>query len=458
MQVLHRIFSLIEFWVKLKRRAGSDTNYSSYWIFSGGICLRPRSEYLILLCIPVLVIFSFLRLWMLAAIVLPFLIIFFFSLFSNEITIEALTISRKLSRNKTEVKGDLINVELTIQNEGPRIALLEIVDTVPEECTVNEGSNHWLIDLNQGEEITLTYAIQCHRRGNYALGPVVCRGSDMFRFYSTLKEYPVFTSFTVVPYLIRLKSLPFSRHRLLPEAGNIPSPIYKGRDFDFQGVRDYQLGDELRTINWRVTAKFNTLATNEFALDQSAQVCVILDHTTSTERVLEEGVMAALSASEYLISQRNKLGFFGIGELVNEIPAMRGKRQLLRISDYLIDVRASSPSHDGILKNRLNIKLRPALSPFVQIIFISPLYSRIMLEFLLDLAKQSGDDILLILPRLESYVEKYRYNSRHARLANTLLALDRAYVLDHVSKFAISQIHWFPNGPKYEIIKLRRTK
>ncbi|MFX1250537.1 MAG: DUF58 domain-containing protein [Promethearchaeota archaeon] len=372
-------------------------------------------------------------------------------------TIEALTISRKLSRNKTEVKGDLIYVELTIQNEGKRIPLLEIVDTVPETCTVNEGSNHWLLDLNHGEKITLSYAIQCHRRGHYDLGPVVFRSSNMFRFHSTIKEYPVFTSFTAVPYLIRLKSLPFSRHRLLPETGNIPSLLYKGRDFDFQGVRDYQLGDEVRTINWRVTAKFNTLATNEYALDQSAQVCVILDHTTSTERVLEEGVMAALSASEYLISQRNKLGFFGIGELVEEIPAMRGKRQLLRISDYLINVRASSPSDDRTLKNRLIFKFRPALSPFVQIIFISPLYNRVMLEFLLDLVKQSYN-ILLILPCLEGYVEKSDYDSRAARLANMLLALDRAYVLNQVSQFAISQLHWFPNGPKYEIIKVRRTK
>ncbi|MFX0064196.1 MAG: DUF58 domain-containing protein [Candidatus Hermodarchaeota archaeon] len=443
--------------MKLKRRAGSDTSYSSYCIFSGGICLKTRSDYLILLCIPVLFIFSILRLWVLAGIVLPFLIIFFLSLFSNEITIEALTISRKLSRNKTEVKGEFIYVELTIQNEGKRIPLLEIVDIVPENCTVNEGSNHWLLDLNHGEKITLSYAIQCHRRGNYVLGPVVIRSSDMFRFHSTIKEYLVFTSFTAVPYLIRLKSLPFSRYRLLPETGNIPSLLYKGRDFDFQGVRDYQLGDEVRTINWRVTAKFNTLATNEYALDQSAQVCVILDHTTSTERVLEEGVVAALSASEYLISQRNKVGFFGIGEFVKEIPAMRGKRQLLRISDYLINVRASSPSHEGTLKNRLIFKLRPALSPFAQIIFISPLYNRVMLEFLLDLAKQNYD-ILLILPRLESYVEKSGYDLRAARLANTLLALDRDYVLNQVSQFAISQIHWFPNGPKYETIKVRRTK
>ncbi|MFX0094528.1 MAG: DUF58 domain-containing protein [Candidatus Hodarchaeota archaeon] len=253
-----------------------------------------------------------------------------------------------------------------------------------------------------------------------------------------------------------MKFLPIYRHRLLPEIGNLPSLLYKGRDFDFQGVRDYQPGDELRMINWRVTAKFNRLTTNEYALDQSARVFVILDHTTSTERVLEEGVVAALSVSGYLISHRNKLGFFGIGEFINKIPAMRGKRQLLRISDYLINVKASSPSHDGTLKNRLIFQLRPALPPLAQIVFISPLYSRITLNFLLDLAKQDYY-IILILPRLESPVEMSPHNPRVTRIANTLLALDRAYVLSQLSQFGILQIHWLPNGPKYETFKVRRT-
>ncbi|MFX0094404.1 MAG: hypothetical protein ACFFBD_21890, partial [Candidatus Hodarchaeota archaeon] len=136
---------------------------------------------------------------MIAGIILPLLIIFFFSLFLDEITIEDLTISRRLSQNKTAVKGDFIFVKLTIKNEGKRKPILEIVDTVPNECTVTEGSNHWLLELNQGEEIILSYVIQCHKRGYYALGPVEILGSDIFRFHSSLKEYPIFTPFAVVP-------------------------------------------------------------------------------------------------------------------------------------------------------------------------------------------------------------------------------------------------------------------
>jgi len=417
----------------------------------------PKELDLLNFALILLLLAVFLQAWTFVGAILPVLIIFFFSFTSEEIDVDSLTIKRWISRNKTETKGELIHVNLIIENKGKRIPLLEIADLIPNECTVNEGSNHWILELNEKDTITFSYAIQCHHRGRYEIGPVIIRGADFFNFHLKEIEYPVFSAFDVVPALIKLKFLPISRQRLLPEAGHIPSPIYKGRDFDFHGVRDYQEADELRTINWRVTAKFNKLATNEFALDQSARVFVIFDHTDSTIRLLEEGVMSALSTSEYLISQRNKVGFFGIGEFIHEIPAAPGKRQLLRINEFLIDVECSKPLYKDILYPRLHRRLLPSLPPFSQIFFISPLYNRIIVKFLHELFKR-GYLITLIIPRLETDSEEVSDPSEDSRLANALLTLDRGIMLKEVAKLGIQQIHWFPFGPKYEAIKMRITK
>ncbi|UCE13301.1 MAG: DUF58 domain-containing protein [Candidatus Heimdallarchaeota archaeon] len=351
----------------------------------------------------------------------------------------------------------MIFVELTIRNEGVRIPTLEIVDLIPDECTVNEGSNHWLLELDQGEEVTFSYAIQCHKRGRYDLGPVVVRYSDVFYFHSEVSEYPVYTPITVVPSLIKLKNLPINRQRLLPEAGTIPSQIYKGRDFDFQGVRDYQAGDEVRVINWRVTAKFNKLASNEYSFDQPARIFVIFDHTASTIRLLEEGVMATLSTSEYLISQRNKVGFYAIGEFIHEIPAAPGKRQLLKINEYLIDCEGSSPHFEDTFRLRVNQRLIPSLPPFSQIFLISPLYDRIIVDFLKKLVKR-GHSVSLILPRLDVNMKKRHFPSISSQIANSLTSLERILLLEKASQLGIIQIPWFPQGPKSAKIQLRRTR
>jgi uncharacterized protein (DUF58 family) len=396
------------------------------------------------------------QVWVLAGIILPILIIFFFSFSPEEIDVKHLKITRGISRTKIETKGDLIYVKLTIKNEGKRIPILEIVDSIPEECTVNEGSNHWLLEMDEGEEIVFSYAIQCHKRGRYKLGPVFVHGNDLFYFHSDSLEYSVYSSFVVVPSLIKLKFLPIQRQRLMPEIGYIPSLIYKGRDFDFQGVRDYQEGDELRSINWRVTAKFNRLATNEFALDQSARVFVIFDHTESP-RVLEEGVMAALSTSEYLISQRNKVAFIAVGEFIHKIPAAPGKRQLLRINEFLIDVACSKPLYEDTLYLRLNKRLLPSLPPHSQIFFISPLYNRFIVDFMHELTR-SEHDITLILPRLETEVEEDPLSSESSRIANALLTLERGFMFKKIAKLGIKQIQWYPFGPKYGSIKGRYVK
>ncbi len=398
-----------------------------------------------------------LRLWLLAGLVFPLIIIFYYSLSTEEISIDKVIIKRWISRDRTEEKGELINVRLDILNNGPRIPVFEIVDKVPEECTIHEGSNHWLFEIKQNETISLNYGIKCHKRGRYILGPVITRGFDILHFHKKIKEHEVYTSFAVVPSLIKLRELPIDRQRLLPEVGYIPSITYKGRDFDFQGVRDYKEGDELRAINWRVTAKYNKLSTNEYALDQAARIFIIFDHTISTQRVLEEGVMAALSTVEYLISQRNKVGFFTIGEFVEEIPPASGKRQLLRINEVLIDVKPSFPAHEGVLTLRLQRRLLSSLPPISQIFFISPLYNRIILNFLNELAEK-GHEIILIMPRLESIYEESRVVPNASFLANGLLALDRNYVTNQLSKLGITQIFWYPYGPKYETIKVRRTK
>ncbi len=289
------------------------------------------------------------------------------------------------------------------------------------------------------------------------MGPAVIKSSDTFFLHSYVREYQIHNSFAVVPALLKLKTLPVIRQRLLPETGNIPSLVYKGRDFDFQGVREYQEGDEFRAINWRVTAKYNILATNEYAFDQAARMFIIFDHTTSTKRVLEEGVMAALSTAEYLISQRNKVGFIAIGEFVEEIPAAPGKRQLLRINEFLIDTRCSYPSHDEVFNIRLHKRLLPSIPPNSQIFLISPLYNRIMIDFLQNLAKK-GHEITMLIPRLEDDKETTEIASKATSLANALLTLDRAYVMRQISKLGITQIFWYPFGPKYETIKVRRTK
>ncbi|MHA2224991.1 MAG: DUF58 domain-containing protein [Candidatus Hodarchaeales archaeon] len=397
------------------------------------------------------------RLWVISGVIIPLIIIIFFSLASGKISVSNIEVKRWISRDRTEVKGDPIYIRLTIKNKGKRIPILEIRDKIPDIGTIYEGSNHWFLEIDQGEEITLSYAIQFHKRGRYVLGPISIRGYDIFQFRSEMKEYSILNSISIVPLSRKLKSIPISRTKLIPEAGSIPSLRYKGRDFDFQGVRDYIEGDEERAINWRVTAKFNKLSVNEYAFNLAARVFIIFDHTTSSNRVLEEGVIAAISTSEYLISHRNMVGFYAIGKFVEEIPAAPGRKQLFRINEFLIDVKASYPLIEDMFAVRLKERLLGSLPPHSQIYFISPLINRKILTFFLELLNQ-GHEITLIVPSLEEITEKYPILPKATQIANALLLLNRSFVMKQIASLGIEVLYWYPSETKYQKVKVRRTK
>ncbi|GAG83054.1 unnamed protein product, partial [marine sediment metagenome] len=180
-----------------------------------------------------ILISTFFHIWRVAGIVVPLLLIFFYFIASEEVDADQIIIKRWISRNKTEEKGELIFVKLTIKNLGNRIPRLEIVDSIPGASTVNEGSNHWLLELEKNEEITLSYAFQCHKRGRFTLGPVLVKTSDIYHFHSQIKQFPVISSFSVVPSLIKFRNLPVIQDKLLPESGNIPSRLLQGANDEY---------------------------------------------------------------------------------------------------------------------------------------------------------------------------------------------------------------------------------
>lgn len=59
-------------------------------------------------------------------------------------------------------------------------------------------------------------------------------------------------------------------------SGNYNS-IFKGQGIEFSEIRDYRAGDDIRTIDWKVTARFNHPYIKEFIEERDLQVYFILD-------------------------------------------------------------------------------------------------------------------------------------------------------------------------------------
>lgn len=124
---------------------------------------------------------------------------------------------------------------------------------------------------------------------------------------------------------------------------------FKGRGMTFSEVRDYHFGDEVRTIDWNVTARFNDPYVKVFDEERELTVMLIIDvsgsedfgTTEKTKKDLALELAAVLSFSA--ISNNDKVGAIFVSDKMEKyIAAGKGKKHALIILRELIEFTPSS--------------------------------------------------------------------------------------------------------------------
>ncbi len=145
----------------------------------------------------------------------------------------------------------------------------------------------------------------------------------------------------------------------------------RGRGFDFEEIRAYQQGDDVRSIDWRVTARIGKPHVRVFTEERDHPVLLVVDQRLSMfygTRVRMKSVVAAESAALAawrVVDQGDRVGalIFDDAE-VTEIKPRRGRNNVIRVLESVVEknqaLRASSKvaSDPGMLNRALEMALR----------------------------------------------------------------------------------------------------
>ncbi len=124
---------------------------------------------------------------------------------------------------------------------------------------------------------------------------------------------------------------------------------FKGRGMAFSEVRDYQIGDEIRTIDWNVTARYNTPFVKVFEEERELTVMLLVDISGSSEfgfeqrskkqRQIEIAATLAFSA----LANNDKVGAILFSDQIElYISPKKGREHILLILRQLIEFEAKS--------------------------------------------------------------------------------------------------------------------
>ncbi len=139
---------------------------------------------------------------------------------------------------------------------------------------------------------------------------------------------------------IEIKTRGLSNHIF---AGEYHS-AFKGRGMAFSEVREYQYGDDIRNIDWNVTARFNHPYIKIFEEERELTVVLLIDVSGSrefgTNERLKKTLLAELAAiiSFSAIQNNDKIGVILFSDKIEKfIPPKKGRQHILRVIRELIE-------------------------------------------------------------------------------------------------------------------------
>ena len=185
---------------------------------------------------------------------------------------------------------------------------------------------------------------------------------------------------------------------------------FKGRGMAFSEVREYQYGDDIRNIDWNVTARFNHPYIKVFEEERELTVMLLVDVSGSREfgttLRFKKALMAEISAVlAFSATQNNdKVGVILFSNKVEKfIPPKKGRQHILRIIRELIEFEPENTETDvSVALQYLTNAIKKRSTSFVISDFVSP----------------SFEEALKISSRKHDVVALRIYDTHEAKMPN----------------------------------------
>lgn len=248
-------------------------------------------------------------------------------------------------------------VTIELRNAGKRGLRARVVDETCASLRLDPPTIE--LKVRGNASATARYPILPAERGDAKLGRTFVRYVTGLRFAERWAVADTQQTVCVLPNLEQAKrhTLLLIRSRQIETEKRRRRQRGIGREFD--GLREYREGDELRDISWTATARRNHLITRVFQIERSQAVWLVLDagrllRAQVPEPVhgqrfskLDYSVNAALSLAQVAMYRGDRVGLVAYGRRVQQrLNAGRGHRQLRAIVESLAQVHAEASEAD----------------------------------------------------------------------------------------------------------------
>lgn len=242
--------------------------------------------------------------------------------------------------------GDENIIRIDLKNNYFFPLSVQVIDEIPFQFQVRDFMIHKR--LPAGGSRMFEYKLTPKERGEYSFGALNIYASSILglvaRKFSFQKDekLPSYPSFI---HLRKYELMAVQNEFLL---GGIKKIRRLGHTMEFEQIKEYVQGDDIRTINWKATSKQNKLMVNQYQDEKSQRIYMLIDKGRTMQMpfnglsLLDYSINAAMALSHIILKKGDRAGMMTFSKKTeNRVSADSKSGQLKKISEALYKVQTN---------------------------------------------------------------------------------------------------------------------
>jgi uncharacterized protein (DUF58 family) len=236
--------------------------------------------------------------------------------------------------------GDENPIYIHLENHYPFFLAIRVIDELPVQFQIRNHDIRTSLQNNTAK--TITYQLRPVKRGEYSFGALSVFASTIFGFASRRYIFDQDKMVPVYPSYLQMRQFELMAiSNRLTELG-IKKIRKIGQNREFEQVKEYVSGDDIRTVNWKATARRNNLMVNHYQDEKSQAVYSVIDKGRVMKMpfegmsLLDYAINASLVISNIAIIKEDKAGIITFSNKVGTIlPASKVHSHMRSILENL---------------------------------------------------------------------------------------------------------------------------
>jgi uncharacterized protein (DUF58 family) len=291
--------------------------------------------------------------------------------------------------------GDQNPIKISLTNVGKARIWVTVYEGFPMDMQAR--NTHYDASLNPLESIEITYDYIPKKRGVYTFTDTYIFTKSIFGLLARRTIYPHQAPVHVYPSILQMKRF----EQMLFQQNKLQTGIRRvrkiGMSREFEQIRTYVPGDEIKSINWKATSRKNELMVNQYQEEKSQNVYCIIDKGRIMQMeslgltMLDYAINSTLVLSNICLHKSDKIGLFTFSDkLGTTLPASNKRNQLKKILDQLYAQKTTfQDSNFELLQQHISDKVRTRSLLLLFTNFENPFTLQRSLPYLLQLKKRN---------------------------------------------------------------------